>query len=168
MDCRGEGQVVFAMMAKTVLPNPRQAVEGDEGQTCYANDGRNTGAPSPSSNRDGNGRDDVAFTGPSKSAVSPREHTAAQREANLKIRNASAVVAMTAFDRIKTSSGNRWGDVRAHELAGMRRDGTMAKALADYLGPLEGNRRFRLIRELMTAPQFEVILERVRGQNDAT
>jgi hypothetical protein len=87
------------------------------------------------------------------------------RGISMKVLAATAKVATTALDRHKTMDGRAWGDVGAHELAGMHRDGALAKAIADFLGPLEGDLRFKSVRHLMTEQQFTDVLDRVRGAN---
>jgi hypothetical protein len=163
----GKGQRAYVSDGHSAIALPRQPVEGDEGQVSCANDGQPYSAPSSSSNRDGRGQPLGANNGHNTPAPPAREPTQAQRAAVSNIKDASARLVMTIFDRHRTSSGEAWGDVRAHELHGMRRDGALAKAVIEYLGPLNSKERFSSIRELMGPSQFEEILTRVRGQNHA-
>lgn len=75
--------------------------------------------------------------------------------------NAKTTLALSVFDRIKTSDGRAWGDVGAHELDGMARDGAMAKALKDRLGVLTNAQRFMKIRDIISHEKFE------QARNDA-
>lgn len=94
-----------------------------------------------------------------------RDLRAAQRCVNSAKVEATFTRAITSlFDRKKASDGRGWGDIGAHEWAGMDRDGAIARALIDYHGPLNEKQRFKPVRELMTEEQFGLLLARVEGQ----
>lgn len=88
-----------------------------------------------------------------------REPSPTSIAAVAKIKNA---VAITVLDRAKTSDGRPWGDVGAHELDGMDRDGKLARAIKSRLGVLTNADRFKTMRELMTPKQFEECREEVK------
>jgi hypothetical protein len=57
----------------------------------------------------------------------------------------------------KTSDGRPWGSVCYHELAGMRRDGTIARRIMDMIGtPMD---QFASIDNLLTDAQFREIYD---------
>lgn len=87
-----------------------------------------------------------------------RELSAEDRAARLRV---SQRIAVTMLDRLKTSDGRSWGDVGAHELDGMARDGGIAKAIKDKLGVLTNAERFRQIRHLIKPEVFEDIVKRM-------
>lgn len=74
---------------------------------------------------------------------------------------AKNTLAQSVFDRARTADGRAWGDVGAHELNGMERDGALAKAIKSKLGVLSNQQRFMTIRELMRPESFE------QARNDA-
>lgn len=162
-----KGQIASASDGHYHPAQPRQPVEDDGGQRRDAGSGHIQAAPSSSSDRGGDGQYTRAGNGQSRCAPPASEPSAADRAASLKVQRASAIVALTSLDRIKTSDGKPWGSVCAHELAGMRRDGILANAIADWMGPLNDEQRFKPIRDLMNDRQFELVLARVRGQNHA-
>ncbi len=113
-------------------------------------------APSspPQANRPGHD----AFDGQSRSPLPApvREPSPGARAAAARV--AQSIV-ITVFDRVKTSDGRPWGNVGAHELDGMTRDGAVANAVKEKLGPLSNRQRFQTLRQLMTPPEFELITE---------
>lgn len=77
-----------------------------------------------------------------------------------------SIVAQTVLDRTKTSDGRAWGDVGAHELDGMERDGKLAKLIQSRIGVLTNADRFRKVRELITPKRFEECLSIAKGAAD--
>jgi hypothetical protein len=73
------------------------------------------------------------------------------------------VLAQSVFDRIKTSDGRAWGNVGAHELDGMARDGAFAKALKNKIGTLSNAQRFMTVRELISVDKFEQARNEANG-----
>lgn len=62
----------------------------------------------------------------------------------------------------KTADNTDWADVGAHELDGMDRDGAMARAVKARIGVLTNEDRFRTVGDLMTAKQFNEVVDQVR------
>lgn len=62
----------------------------------------------------------------------------------------------------KTSDGTDWAQIGAHELDGMDRDGAMARAVKARIGVLTNEDRFRTVGDLMTAKQFNEVVDQVR------
>lgn len=79
------------------------------------------------------------------------------------IRTAKNTIAQSVFDRIRTSDGRAWGDVGAHELDSMARDGTMANAIRVRIGVLSNSQRFMKVRELISPETFEQIRSETHG-----
>lgn len=77
------------------------------------------------------------------------------------------MVAKTVLDKIKTHDGRVWGDIGAHELDGMHRDGVMAQAIKNKIGVLTNSHRFKTVRELLKPHEFEAIVAAVKGQSNA-
>lgn len=91
-----------------------------------------------------------------------REPSEGQRSAMVAVAKAAAV---TILDRVKTSDGRPWGNVGAHELDGMARDGALAKAIVGKLGVLTNAQRFMPLRDLMPPQHFEEVYNSVREQS---
>lgn len=72
-------------------------------------------------------------------------------------------LAQSVLDRAKTSDGRAWGDVGAHELDGMDRDGALARAIKVHIGVLSNAQRFLTIRELVKPEVFEAIRSAAHG-----
>ena len=146
----GMGQTgTAADRSQTSIAQTRQPVEDARGQAAIAN-GQTANASPSSFNRDGRG--------PIHSAGNGRERLASPvREPHVRGLAAKIVIANSVFDRVKTSDGRAWGNVGAHELDGMSRDGAMANAIKNHLGPLTNAQRFKKIRELMNEKTFEQI-----------
>lgn len=142
----------------------RQPVEDGEANKTVSN-GQKKGAPSSSSNRGGEGLCAVAKSGQSGCAFPVREPK--PQRAPIDFGAASVVIktklAQSVLDRVKTSDGRAWGDVGAHELDGMERDGALAQAVKSHIGVLSNAQRFKTIRELMNAETFEAIRSQVHG-----
>lgn len=110
-------------------------------------------------------RDDASqssFDTHSRTARAAREPSAADLAAAAHVGRAAA---LTVLDTRKTSTGQPWGDVGAHELDGMDRDGTIARAVKGKLGPLTNEQRFKTLRELMTPALFDKAWAEARGEN---
>lgn len=91
-----------------------------------------------------------------------REPSAADIAAMAHVAKASA---RTVLDTHKASDGRAWGDIGAHELDGMDRDGAVARAVKGKLGPLSNEQRFKTLRELMTPALFDKAWAEARGEN---
>lgn len=63
----------------------------------------------------------------------------------------------------KTSDGRDWARVGAHELAGMDRDGVLARAIQNRLGSLSNSQRFMEIGDLMNSKTFYEVVAEVRS-----
>jgi hypothetical protein len=74
------------------------------------------------------------------------------------------VLAKSVFDRVKTSDGRSWGDVGAHELDGMSRDGVMAKAIKSHIGVLSPSQHNWAVRDLISSEVFE----KIRSETNAS
>lgn len=88
-----------------------------------------------------------------------REPSAADRAA---IGVVQRQIAISVFDRVKTSDGRAWGNVGAHELSGMSRDGAIAAAVESRLGVLTNEQRFLTLRELMRPDDFDAAVREAR------
>lgn len=72
-------------------------------------------------------------------------------------------IARGLLDTLKTSNGCVWGDVGWHELAGMDRDGCIARALkAEIAMPAD---QYTKIRQLISNKRFEELVDAARKQN---
>ena len=65
----------------------------------------------------------------------------------------------------KTADGRAWGDVGYHELAGLARDGGIAKALIDHIGAVNDKQRFAPLPTLVSAGMFETLCRNVERAN---
>lgn len=119
--------------------------------------GQSRSASAGSPNRDG-GLRGSADKGQSIGAAA-REPTAFERVVGAKIARAAA---LTILDRVRTSDNRAWGDVGAHELHGMKRDGLIAKLISDRLGVLTNEQRFQPLRALIKPTEFAEILQQAR------
>jgi hypothetical protein len=99
---------------------------------------------------------------PTGSARPVREPSASDRAAASRV---AAQIAVTIFDRAKTADGRPWGNVGAHELDGMDRDGALARAVKARLGQLSNRQRFQTLRELMAPDAFEACVDELREQS---
>lgn len=59
--------------------------------------------------------------------------------------------------KYQTSDGRDWAAVGAHELAGMDRDGALARALQARLGAVSNSQRFMTLGELMAPNVFDEV-----------
>lgn len=132
---------------------PRQPVEGATNGVMPLIE-VNDPVSLPSLNRDGAGHRCHADGGQVGLARPVREPSATQLRASATVAN---LVARTVLDRTFTMDGRPWGDVHAYELAGMRRDGWLARAVIDCLGPLNHRQEQMQIRDLIRPDQFEAI-----------
>ena len=96
----------------------------------------------------------------SRPAVPARTPLNLTGDVALGVRN---VLAQSVFDRVKTNDGRAWGDVGAHELDGMSRDGAFAMALKNKIGTLSNAQRFMTVRELITVDKFEQARNEAHG-----
>lgn len=133
---------------------------------CTAPQGQRAIARPASPFRDGAGQQGCASTGQQSGAgpVAIREPSPAFRRAAAGVAKA---VAITVLDLTKTSDGRAWGDVGAHELDGMARDGAIARAVRARLGILTNEQRFKPLRELIRPDEFRALLREVREDGDA-
>lgn len=92
-----------------------------------------------------------------------REPSAGQRAAK---DNVKLLAARTILDRKRTSDGRAWGSVHYYELAGMKRDGKLAREIENFLGAVNQKQQKSEIRKLLTPEQFELILTRAERAND--
>lgn len=125
------------------------------GQTVSVNQNPRAALPS-----DGAGHHNRGSLGQAARPV--REPSAQDRAAGARVAQA---IAITVFDRVKTSDGRPWGNVGAHELDGMDRDGTVARIVKAKLGTLSNAQRFQTIRELLRPDLFEQALSEARGEH---
>jgi hypothetical protein len=146
-------------VAQTRQPNE------DDGAIRKMPLGHSNVAPSSSPNRGGEGQTDAAHRGPNADAAPVRDPK--PQRAAIDFGTAAHAIktklAQTVLDRIKTSDGRAWGDVGAHELDGMSRDGALAQAIKDHIGMLSNTQRFKTIRELVKPETFDAIRSKVHG-----
>jgi hypothetical protein len=142
------------------LAHARSGKNDDEGTEEALPQGRTGNVPSSSSNADGGTSNRVS-----------KDHTfrVPPSAPRLNLYGATSLIAKNAaaqsiFDKIKTSDGRAWGDVGAHELDGMERDGTFARAIKKHIGVLSNEQRFKPIRELLSPQVFERIRDYVNEQ----
>ncbi len=143
----------------------RQPVEDGGAIGLVPDTGPSALAPSSSPNRGEEGRLNAAHSGhPIRSLLvrEPKPQRAAI-EFGAAAHAIKTRLAQTVLDRVKTSDGRAWGDVGAHELDGMGRDGAMAEALKSHIGVLSNAQRFLTVRELVNAETFEAIRSKVHG-----
>ncbi len=154
----GEGQSLAVRKDQVVDAVPGQP-NGDGGANLVMPTGRIPRVPSspPQANRPGHSAGDAKSNPGMPAPV--REPSVGARAAAARV--AQSIV-ITVFDRVKTSDGRPWGNVGAHELDGMTRDGAVANAVKEKLGPLSNRQRFQTLRELLTPPEFESITRAVR------
>lgn len=142
-----------ALRAAPLPPN-----EGVGQGRSAANGGHHDVAlPSPLANGSGHA---VAAT----KAYSPmppviREPSKAQVSA---VAQVAKTIAMNAFDRELTRTGQRWGNVYYRELDNMIDDAAVASAVKAHIGALRGDDRYKTIRELMTPREFAILIGKVR------
>jgi hypothetical protein len=134
-----------------------------EGHIADASDGHIGFARSRQPDHGGKDHTTVVRKDQSSGVLPVREPSALQRAAAVSV---SKLITITVFDRYKTNSNRPWGDVGAHELESMGRDGTVARMIKDALGPLSNKQRFKTIRELMTPERFEEIWTLAREKQD--
>lgn len=116
--------------------------------------------PSSSPNRGGEDRGGVVtHTGDVHPVREPSKHDRAVAAAIAKRVGAAMI------DSMKTSDGRVWGDVGAHELDGMVRDGAIAGLIKSKLGRLSNAQRFMPLRQLIKPDEFEQI---IRSPREAT
>jgi hypothetical protein len=120
------------------------------GHTYRDHHNAHAGAQQP--NRDGADLSAIARNGHLGAVRPVCEPSSLQRKAAATV---AKFVARTVFDTNKTNDGRAWGDVGAHELDHMDRDGALARAIKNRLGVLHGKQRFKPLRELMTPATFE-------------
>ncbi|WP_146618614.1 hypothetical protein [Rhodoplanes elegans] len=65
----------------------------------------------------------------------------------------------------KTSDGRAWGEIGYHELAGLARDGGIAKALIDHIGAVNDKQRFAPLPTLVSAGTFETLCRNAERAN---
>lgn len=63
-----------------------------------------------------------------------------------------------------TSDGRDWATVGAHELAGMDRDGKLARAIRSHLGALSNSQQVKPLGDLMTAAKFNEVRASAEAQ----
>jgi hypothetical protein len=107
----------------------------------------------------GNDRNRRAPSRPS-TFVGQREPSSSALAATLSV---AKNMARTVLDTSKTSDGRPWGDVCAHELGGMERDGKFAAALRDKIGALNDKQRTLPIRELISPDGFSAVLRQMES-----
>lgn len=143
----------------------RQPVEDARGQGSTADKGHRDHA-SPSSFNRAQEANPRLLSNSGLSTPAPVREPKPQRAA-IDFGAASVAIktklAQSVLDRAKTSDGRAWGDVGAHELDGMSRDGALAKALKDHLGMLSNEQRFKKIRDLVNPETFEAIRSQAHG-----
>jgi hypothetical protein len=156
-------QTVFVRNDHTDRVHLRQPVEDARGQTGNAVKGLGSLASPSSSNRGGDGlvrhANHLDIAGPVREPK-PQRAAIDFGAASVAIKTK---LAQSVLDRAKTSDGRSWGDVGAHELDGMSRDGALAKALKDHLGMLSNEQRFKKIRDLVNPETFEAIRSAAHG-----
>ena len=160
----GRGHVGIAVNGHTNYSPTRQPVEDGAASSGLPSGQLNNASPS-SFNRGGEGRIADAQESHSRCALPVREPKP-QRAAIDFGEAAHAIktrLAQTVLDRVKTSDGRAWGDVGAHELDGMWRDGALARAIRDHIGVLSNTQRFMTVRDLVNAETFEAIRSKVHG-----
>jgi hypothetical protein len=100
-------------------------------------------------------RADDARHGPKKTGrVHPKGPTKGQIGAGPVV----GLIAKSVYDKLKTNDGRTWGDVKAHELESMARDGKVARRFLRNLPVLAGNARFKPLREIFTENEFGNII----------
>lgn len=156
----GMGQVAGAEMARVGTARSRQQVEGGVAAGIVPN--LKVASP-PSFNRGGGGQTIYASSRQVTDAIPAREPK--PQRAAIDFGAASVAIktklAQSALDRVHTSDGRPWGDVGAHELDGMGRDGALAQALKNHLGSLSNTQRFKTIRDLVNPETFEAIRSKI-------
>ena len=153
-----------APSGRSMFAPTRQPVEDGAAFSGLPSGQLNNASPS-SFNRGGEGRIADAQESHSRCALPVREPKP-QRAAIDFGEAAHAIktrLAQTVLDRVKTSDGRAWGDVGAHELDGMWRDGALARAIRDHIGVLSNTQRFMTVRDLVNAETFEAIRSKVHG-----
>jgi len=141
-----------------------QPLEGDEAIRSVSQDLRKF-ASSPSINLDRTGQREDASSRCHAFIARPDREQKPQRSpidfgatsVAIKTKLAEAV-----FER-RTSDGRAWGNVGAHELDGMSRDGALAKVLKDKIGVLSNSQRFMKVRELISPEKFEQAMVEAHG-----
>ncbi len=158
----GMGRVGNAKSGQAAYAQTRQPLE-DGGAVLGVPKGPYQVAASSSSNRGGEGQVVSADTGHLCSALPVREPK--PQRAPIDFGAAAHAIktrlALTVLDRFKTSDGRPWGDIGAHELDGMGRDGALAQALKAHIGQLSNAQRFLTVRDLVNAETFEAIRSKV-------
>lgn len=123
----------------------------DDGHREVDNQLKNAASsPTPSRNGEGLGSHDA----PPFAALPVREPSAAQTATDLSVKTR---IALNAFDRELTRTGQRWGNVCYSELANMTEDGEIAEAIRLHIGSLRGEKALKPIRELMTPREFAIL-----------
>lgn len=160
----GMGHGNSAREIQNIFAQTRQPVEGEEAiDTLPQGHLPNASAPSFSSGRDGHQMRAHERLPPA--AIPVREPK--QQRTPIDFGAASVAIktklAQSVMDRLHTSDGRAWGDVGAHELDGMSRDGALALALKNHLGVLSNKQRFKTIRDLVNPETFEAIRKQAHG-----
>lgn len=155
----GEGQQGFASDGRSVHANARQPIPS-EGHIMCAGDGQNDHVNARNPTTNGSGHTFDAKDGQSTRAAPVRGPSKSQVSAAGAARLAAA---RTVLDTCKTHDGRAWGNVGAHELDSMKRDGGLAKAIKDHVGQLSNSQRFLPVRDLITAKQFQKLLDKERA-----
>lgn len=143
----------------------RQPVE-DGGAERNVPRGHSSIALPSSPSRGGEGQKHGAKEGQLAGALPVREPKPIRAPVNLGGQHSIALktdLANTVLDRVKTSDGRAWGDVGAHELDGMDRDGALARAVKAHLGVLLNKQRFMKVRDLVSPATFEKIRSETNG-----
>lgn len=159
----GEGQQAHASDGRTEFANARQPIP-NEGHHGSANNGPKGFANARNPITSGSGHGETANRGHGSVAAPVREPTTSQLKAAGAARLASS---RTVLDMRKTIDGVAWGDVLEHELPTRDRDGEIARAVNNYIGPRHGKMRHKPVRDLLTAKQFQNILDMVERKNAA-
>jgi hypothetical protein len=141
-ECRRLVESAAARMPSGGHMNPAQERRGDD-------------APARQPQTNGTGHDPHAQPRHVASARPVRDRRAAHGAVGF-------MLAKTVLDTCKTHDGRPWGDVGAHELDSLSRDGALAKAIQNKIGPLSNSQRFKTIRELLSAEQFDAARKSAR------
>lgn len=155
----GEGHNAVASVGRLLIANARQPIPS-EGQSADAKGGQINDANARNQTTNGGGHVINAEKGRLEVAAPVREPTKGQISA---VGAARLAAARTVLDTCKTHDGRAWGNVGAHELDSMKRDGGLAKAIKDHIGQLSNFQRFMPVRDLITAKQFQKLLDKERA-----
>lgn len=161
----GMGHSSIAGNGQIACAQTRQPVEDGGAKSCVPQ-GLDKIAPSSSSNRGGEGLNVGVPSDQQMSALPVREPKPQRAPIDF---GAASVAVKTKLawsvlnNKYKTSDGHAWGDIGAHELDGMSRDGVLAQAIKSHIGELSNSQRFKTVSELVNAETFEAIRREVYG-----